>query len=250
MVLHHVADRAGLVVIVAASLDAERLGHRDLHMVDVRAVPQRLEQNIGEAQGHQVLHRFLAEVVVDPEDAALGKHRADLVVDDGGARAVPADRLLHDDAGTVGLQPLRADALGERTEQVGRRRQIEGADALVGPQQGVEIAPAGVARRVGGNIIETRQKALERRAGVVVDRGELHQGVLHSRAELAAIDLSPRHADDPGRFGELVAALAVEQGRIKLAEGQIPGAAEDDQIERLNLDVACGHDASQCCDQM
>ena len=169
MVLHHVADRSGLVVIFAAPFDAERLGHRDLHMVDMGAVPQRLEQNVGEAQGHQVLHRLLAEVVVDAEDAALGKHGADLVVDHCGARAVAADRLLHDDSGTGRLQSLRADALRQRAEQVRRRRQIEGADALVRTQQGIEIAPAGLARGVGGNIVEAREKTLQCRSGVSAD---------------------------------------------------------------------------------
>ena len=148
------------------------------------------------------------------------------------------------------FSPSVADALGERAEQVGAGRQIEGADALVGPEQGLEIAPAGVARRVGGDIVEAGEEALERRPGVVVDGGEFHQRVLHARAELAAIEMPARHADDPGRLGELVAALAVEQRGIELAVGQVAGAAEDDEIERFNLDDACGHDASQCCDQM
>ena len=59
-----------------------------------------------------------------------------------------------------------------------------------------------------------------------------------------------RDADDPRRLGELVAALAVEQRRIELAVGQVARAAEDDEVERLNLDVAYGHDASQCCDRI
>ena len=64
-----------LVVIGAAAFDAERFGDRDLHVVDMRVVPQRLEQGVGEAQRHQVLHRFLAEIVVDAEDALLREHR-------------------------------------------------------------------------------------------------------------------------------------------------------------------------------
>ena len=41
MVLHDVADRAHLLVEGAAALDAEFLGHRDLHAGNERAVPQR-----------------------------------------------------------------------------------------------------------------------------------------------------------------------------------------------------------------
>ena len=44
VVLHHVAQRAGLVVVVAAVADAERLGDGDLHVVDPAGVPQRLEE--------------------------------------------------------------------------------------------------------------------------------------------------------------------------------------------------------------
>ena len=50
VVLHHVADRAGLVVERAAALHAEVLGHGDLHALDVVAVPERLEEGVGEAE--------------------------------------------------------------------------------------------------------------------------------------------------------------------------------------------------------
>ncbi len=51
------------------------LGHGDLHVVDVLRVPQRLEDAVGEAQHQQVLHRLLAEVVVDAVGLALGERR-------------------------------------------------------------------------------------------------------------------------------------------------------------------------------
>ena len=81
MVLHHVAHRPGVVVVAAAVLHAKGLVDADLHMVDVRRAPDRLEQRIGEAQGHQVLHGFLAQVVVDAEHPRLVEHPADGLVD-------------------------------------------------------------------------------------------------------------------------------------------------------------------------
>jgi len=36
---HHVAERAGGVVEIAARLDADRLGRGDLHVVDMLAAP-------------------------------------------------------------------------------------------------------------------------------------------------------------------------------------------------------------------
>ena len=78
VVLDDVADDAGLVVELAAALHAEALGHGDLHVLDVVAVPDRLEERVGEAEIQDVLHRLLAEVVIDAEDGRFGK---DLVED-------------------------------------------------------------------------------------------------------------------------------------------------------------------------
>ena len=78
MVGHHVAQRAGGVVGLAALLDADRLGDGDLHVVDVVAVPQRLEEAVGEAEDQDVLHRLLAEIVIDAEDLLLARHAQDL----------------------------------------------------------------------------------------------------------------------------------------------------------------------------
>ena len=60
-----------VVVVAAAALDADRLGDGDLHVVDVAAVPDRLEDAVGEAEDHQVLDGLLAEVVIDAVDLLL-----------------------------------------------------------------------------------------------------------------------------------------------------------------------------------
>ena len=71
MVLEHVAQGAGLVVVVGPVLDAERLGDGDLNVVDVIAVPDRLEDRVGEAEDHDVLDGLFAQVVVDAVDLGL-----------------------------------------------------------------------------------------------------------------------------------------------------------------------------------
>ena len=60
-----------LVVVAGAVSDAHVLRHGDLHMVDVVAVPERLEDRVGEARHQDVLHGLLAEVVIDAVDLAL-----------------------------------------------------------------------------------------------------------------------------------------------------------------------------------
>ena len=56
------------VVEGAAALDAEVFRHGDLHALDMVAVPERLQERVGEAEEEHVVHRPLAQVVVDAED--------------------------------------------------------------------------------------------------------------------------------------------------------------------------------------
>ena len=69
----------GLVVVAAALLDADGLGHGDLHVVDVAPIPDGLEDAVGEPERHQVLDGLLPEVVIDPIDLVLGQVRAQVV---------------------------------------------------------------------------------------------------------------------------------------------------------------------------
>ena len=73
MVRHHVAQRAGCVVEAAAVTDAEFLVDRDLDVVDVVTVPDRLEHAVGEAQDEDVLDGFLAQVMIDPVDLVFSQ---------------------------------------------------------------------------------------------------------------------------------------------------------------------------------
>jgi len=82
----HVPEGARLLVEAAAHLDREGLGDVDLHVVDVVAVPDRLEHAVGEAQCQQVLDRLAAEVVIDSVDAVLLEDRVQQLVELLGGR--------------------------------------------------------------------------------------------------------------------------------------------------------------------
>jgi hypothetical protein len=69
--LHHVPEGAGAVVVAGPSLDADRLRGRDLHVVDVVPVPDRLEEDVGEAERKDVLDGLFPQVVIDAVDLAL-----------------------------------------------------------------------------------------------------------------------------------------------------------------------------------
>ena len=65
------------LVELAALLHAHRLRHGDLHVIDPVAVPDRLEQPIGETERHDALDRVLSQKVVDPEDLVLVQRAQD-----------------------------------------------------------------------------------------------------------------------------------------------------------------------------
>src|ERR1035437_8343282 len=98
MVLDDVACGANAVVVASTAGDADVLGHRDLHVVDIVGVPGRLETLVGEAYGHECLHRFLAQVMVDSEDGVRGEYRPDDRVQLTGTVQIVTERLLDDDS--------------------------------------------------------------------------------------------------------------------------------------------------------
>ena len=94
MVRHHVAQRAGRVVEAAAMADAELFVHGDLDVIDMVAIPDRLEHAVGEAQHQDVLHRLLAEIMIDPVDLVLVHDLQQLAIQRARGREVGAERLF------------------------------------------------------------------------------------------------------------------------------------------------------------
>ena len=149
MVLDDVTGRADAVVVARPAADPDVLRHRDLHVVDEAAVPDRLVERVGEAQREDVLDRLLAQVVVDPEHR-LG--REDLVHDRVQLLRrfqVAAERLLDDDP-----PPRRVPARGGRAG-VGQPGPLEllhhGGEELRRDRQVERVVPAGArARRRAG----------------------------------------------------------------------------------------------------
>ena len=95
---HHVAQRAGGLVIAGPIFHAHGLGGGDLDTVNVAPVPDRLEDAVREAEGHDVLDRRLAEVVVDAVDLVLTEDPADFGVEVPRGVEVTAEGFLKDDA--------------------------------------------------------------------------------------------------------------------------------------------------------
>ena len=99
MVLDHVTECAIFIIIGPTVSNPFGLGHCDLDVVNREIVPQRLKERIGKSQGDQVLDGFLAQIVIDAEDALFGEDCAHRPIDHARTGQIPADGLFQHDAG-------------------------------------------------------------------------------------------------------------------------------------------------------
>ena len=128
MVRNHVAQSTGAVVIPAAPLDAERFGDGDLDMIDIAAVPDRLENPVGKTKYQDVLDGFLAEVMVDPVDLLFFENLADFFVQSPGRFQIRPERLFDNDPPPVLSlfrgQALFAELADDLGEELRQRREV------------------------------------------------------------------------------------------------------------------------------
>ena len=73
MVLHHIAHRAGFIIIFAAPAHAHGFRDSDLNMIYILRIPERLKQHISKADRHQILHGFFAQIMIDTIDLRFGE---------------------------------------------------------------------------------------------------------------------------------------------------------------------------------
>ncbi len=143
VVLHDVPDRARLVVEFPPTLDAEGLRHRDLHAVDVVAVPDRLEEGVGEAEHCEVLDGPLAEVMVDAEDVRLVERRVERGVERARRLEIPPEGLLDDDA-RIARAARSREPFDDGREHARRDREVV--------RRSVRLAERRAKRRIGRGI--------------------------------------------------------------------------------------------------
>ncbi|OIQ84102.1 hypothetical protein GALL_340980 [mine drainage metagenome] len=94
MALYHVPQRARPVVVSGAAFHPKLLGMGDLNVIDVMVAPQRLQQDIGETEHHDVLHGAFAEIMVNAEDLGLVQVLVESGLQGLRAQQVLAERLL------------------------------------------------------------------------------------------------------------------------------------------------------------
>ncbi len=168
MILDDVTEGTDAVVEPSAPLDPEVLCHRDLHASHVVPVPHGLQHRVREAKDHQVLYRFLPEEMVDPVDLILGEVVMNDVVQLGGRRRVPAERLLEHDSL---VQTDRRQTLHDVVEEVRRNGEIREWEVALSDSR-CDLGVRSCVRVVPCDMGEIGRKSpkrivIDRRAGVL-----------------------------------------------------------------------------------
>jgi hypothetical protein len=242
MVLHHVAERAGVIIVRPAAFDAERLAGGDLHVIDVTMIPERLEDAIGEAQDHDVLRGFLAEEVINAEGVFFREGIRDDGVELRSGGEVVAEGFLDDDPGPAaggGFVELEVLEVFQDSLELGRRDgEIKEAIAA-GAELGIDIGKALGERLVALGIAELaamrKDAACEALPALILDAltGEFPGVIAELGAELLVRFIAPGEADDGERGGEIAIGGKVVKGRDELALGEIASGAKDNHRARL-----------------
>src|SRR5215469_4162824 len=217
-------------------LDANRLGHRDLHVVDVTVVPDRLEDAVAETKRQDVLNGFFAEVVVDAKRLILMQARSQLAIQRVGRVEIVAERLLDDHSAPVAArffsQPGIGKLLDDLAEENRRDRGIEEIVALraVSLVDLLEFrletltrrSVLEVARHVGDPTVEPFPQ-------IITDLGRREFLDLPAQllAEILGTHVDVADANDRKFVGQQIVVAQVVQRRYQQALGQITSGAED-----------------------
>ncbi len=126
---HHVAIGTGRFVEARALIETKGFRHIDLHVVDEVAVPDRLEQAVGEPERQDVLRRLFAEEMIDSEDPVLGEHLVKLGIERHCTRQIGPERFFHDDPGALD-EPRFGQQADRRKGRTRRHAQIVHEAAL------------------------------------------------------------------------------------------------------------------------
>src|SRR5579864_125850 len=97
MVLNDIADGSGHIVKSPAALNSEILRHVDLHALDIVAVPECFRERIRESKDQHVVHRPLAEEVIDAENTGFIEDGEKNLVQLHGRSQIVSEGLFDDD---------------------------------------------------------------------------------------------------------------------------------------------------------
>lgn len=128
MVLNHVSEGTGGVVIRASFFHAHWFARGDLDVIDESMIPEWLKNGIGEPQHHDVLGGFFAEVVIDAVDGVFVENVAHCLIECVGRCLVLPERFLDDDARPAAFCGTVESVFFQKRKNAGK---LAGCDAQV-----------------------------------------------------------------------------------------------------------------------
>ena len=229
MILHHVPQRADLVVVPGPGLEPHRLRDRDLDMVDVALRPGALEERVGEAQDKEVLNRLLPQIMVDSIGPALGQGFRQGVVDLASRRRgrVPSGFSM-----TSRSSPSRSPAAFNARGCPIRRGQAGSpcSRRARGRSSGPSASP--IRRTESASLTSPATKESWRSMASISATGDA--ALAQTIADLLLEGVSgpgPHEAENAAVRRDDALRDAARQGGQQLAHGEIAGGAHEDQVE-------------------
>ena len=238
MTLDHVAHGAHTVVKPGTLPDPSGFRMRDLHVIDVIAIPKGFEQQVGEAEHQDVLNRALAQIVIDAKDLRLAETVPDASIENGCTFEVEPEGFLDHQAGpmpVLGVETLSGQVVHDAAVVLGRHRQI---GHEVGRYVRLLAQPLGQAYVTGG-IFQVafdeehpaKQTLQHTRVGCAGQSlGEPRPGLL---APFRIRPGTPAESDDPRLRMKALRRLDVVERREQLDADQITRRAEDQDGARI-----------------
>ena len=222
-------------------------------MIDVSAIPDGLENSIGEAKSEDVLDGLFAEVMVDPVDLFFVGNLEQLLVQRASAFEIMAEGLFYDHAAPVAVvllhQAVFGEVLHDRSESIrssGQVVEVVSVSRVLLVDFGEQVFEIRIGLRVvevARHVVHAAHKPLPQ-IGVDVTGGKL----LHVLSDFFAIVVSGHGATGDADYGEFVreqfGARKVVEGWNQLSPSQVTGSPEDDHHARVG-DFSDGLSASE-----
>ena len=253
VILEHVADHTRLVVILATGLHTHGFGGRDLDVVDMRGVPERREHPVGHAEGQQILHRFLAQIMIDAIDLVFAPVGQQGAVERHGRIQILAEWLFDNDFPAA--RKLREPGLIEQTvhrlEKLGRDGQIEervarGAGVAADRQHRVTQP------RIGLGVAKLARRVMEPRlqpgpaVGVEIAAGVKPLDVLSLLlAKRGCVERATGHPDDSKLRRQQAVAGEVVECRHEEPLGEVARCPQDHEHPRGSRRLAAAGRVAQ-----
>jgi hypothetical protein len=198
VVLNHVAQRTGVVVVAGAAFQGDRLVPDDLDPLNMAGVPDRLEDAVGEPQPEQVLDSLQAQEVVGAEGRLLAEAPGQQLVERLRLGQAAPERLLDHHPAAL-WQPDR----GQRPDRGGERRRRQRQVSDHGPLGLVERpGQSGRIAGVGPLVAGHGDQGIPRRR--VHRRRVAFEPIGHVAAEGGGVPVVAGHADNGERLGQAV----------------------------------------------